>query len=188
MSDLKNLCNRLTDIGYHAIFRHPGNEAVIDTLWDNREKRGNMEALVTDNTLSWLCRFIASEILFKKDVTFLYRISNKVLADVYLHAALENYSGQMSDWGFRLGPDDLGDLGKRIIIFEDASLENWRPYLTDDRKITYIGFLEQVYHHDDYRIKDIACLYLIHLKRLSFVLEGDAKERDKVIEQVSKQF
>jgi len=117
----------------------------------------------------------------------LYRVSNQLLADIYLNAALENYSGLMSDWGFAQGPEDLGNLGKRIIIFEDASIKNWSQYLTDEKKIVYVDFLEQVYRLDDYRIKDLAALYVIQLKRLPFVLAGNAAERNKLIDQVIEQ-
>jgi hypothetical protein len=111
---------------------------------------------------------------------------------VYVQALLGNYTGQMSDWGFLRGNEDLGVVGGVFLAFGDQAVGQLVELLSDTTVVDYerpspdaSGFdrtrLQRI------RVNDFAALYLSKLKGIPVSFGGTFEQRDKEIAQLERE-
>lgn len=179
------LAQRLTNIGYPALFKDADHERSLDQIWKSASQQ-DFEKLVGDIRAPSLARFLSSQILLSKDMTFLSRTDLNSLSDVYIEALLGNYTKTMSDWGFLHRNDDMGVVGSVFLVFGERSIPQLINLLSDGTVVDYerpfpdaSGFdrtrLQKV------RVKDFAALYLSEIKNMPLEFKIPFDERDKEI-------
>jgi hypothetical protein len=183
--DIASLARRLTKIGYAAIFKEADHDHSLDEVRKSVAQQ-DFERLAGDTEAPPLARFLSSQILLKKDMTFLSRTDSNSLSEVYIQALLGNYTTAMSDWGFLQSNDDTGAVGSVFLIFGERSVPQLVNLLNDGTVVDYkrpfpdvSGFnqtrLQRV------RIKDFAALYLSKIKKLPIEFKVAFDERDHEI-------
>ncbi len=190
MSDRSRLSEKLTKTGYDALFRESGSARVRDEVWTNFPQQ-DFEDLVGDSSAPALARFLSSQILLGKDMTFLSRTDLQSLSEVYVQALLDNYTGDMSDWGFVRGNDDLGVLGGMFLVFGGQSLPRLLELLENGTVVDYrrpspdfSGFDPRTLQK--LRVKDFAALYLSKIENLPIEFKIPFDERDKAIRNLKE--
>ncbi|HEV7859764.1 MAG TPA: hypothetical protein VGO91_14200 [Pyrinomonadaceae bacterium] len=183
--DTFSLARRLTKIGYPALFKEADHEHLLDEVWKSASQQ-DFERLVGDTKAPSLARFLGSQILLGRDMTFFSRTDLNSLSDVYVQALLGNYTKTMTDWGFLHRNDDTGLIGSIFLVFGERSIPQLVNLLSDGTVVDYqrpfpdvSGFnptrLQKV------RIKDFAALYLSQIKNIPLELKTSFDERDKEI-------
>jgi hypothetical protein len=175
--DTFSLAQRLTDNGYAALFKESGQD-----IWQSASQQ-DFERLVRDDKASPLARFLGSQILLRKDMTFLSRTDLDSLSDVYVRALLGNYTNAMSDWGFLHSNDDLGVMGSLFLVFGERSIPRLLAVLNDDTVVDYVRPAPDVSGFDPTRLqrvrmKDFAALYLSKIKNIPIEFKIPFDERD----------
>jgi hypothetical protein len=182
------LARKLTTLGYPALFKEAGHERSLDEIWQSASQQ-DFEELVGNTEAPPLARFLASQILLNKDMTFLSRTDLGSLSGIYVLALLGNYTGRMSDWGFLHRNDDMGAVGSLFLAFGERSVPQLINLLDDATIADYerpfpdaSGFdrtrLQRV------RIKEFAALYLSRIENLPFEFRIDFDERDNEINKL----
>src|SRR5215472_9440035 len=163
-SNIDKLAQELGRADYQELFLLPNSQLRIDALWNRPEAPELLLQLAIDGARPWRTRFLASELIFHKQM-FLHRPGHfPSLAPVYAKALEENASGFMSDWGFLRDMNDPGKLGSRFILFGRAANQALRPLLDDPRQVPYMyppEFPSQI--RVGFRIQDFAALYLSNI-------------------------
>lgn len=184
-SNTDELAEELERSGYRRLFVRADSQERLDELWNEPTAPEGLLRLATDAARSWQIRFLASEVIFRKEM-FLHKAEHFAsLASVYAKALVENASGFMSDWGFMHGMDDSGKLGSRFAIFgleADAAL---RPLLDETREVAYLyppEFPSEM--RFGLRIQDFAALYLGKIHGIPLQLTEDATGRDNEISRL----
>ena len=118
--DTFSLGQRLTNIGYQALFKEADHAQCLDEIWKSASQH-DFERLVGATKAPSLARFLSSQILLSKDMTFFSRTDLNSLSDVYIQALVGNYTTTMSDWGFLNGNDDMGVVGSVFLVFGERS-------------------------------------------------------------------
>lgn len=188
--DTRSLGRRLTSLGYKALFTGADHERLLAEVWASASQR-EFEGLATDTTAPATVRFLSSQVLLRKDMTFLSRTDLSSLSDVYVQALLGNYTGTMSDWGFLRGNEDLGVAGSIFLAFGEQSVRQLAELLSDPTVVDYdrpatdaSGFdrtrLRRV------RVKDFAALYLSKIKSLPVAFDVAFEQRDKEISRLER--
>ncbi len=190
MSDRSRLSEKLTKAGYDALFRESGSALAREEIWTSSSQQ-DFEDLVGDSSAPALARFLSSQILLAKDMTFLSRTDLQSLSEVYVQALLDNYTGDMSDWGFLRGNDDLGVLGGMFLVFGTRSLPRLLGLLENSMVVDYrrpspdfSGFDPRTLQR--IRIKDFAALYLSKIENLPIDFKIPFDERDKAIRNLKE--
>jgi hypothetical protein len=188
--DTLPLGRRLTALGYEALFRGPHPERTLDGIWASAPQE-EFERLVGDATASPLARFLGSQVLLRKDMTFLSRMDLHSLSDVYVEALLGNYTGTLSDWGFLHSNDDLGVVGSAFLVFGDRAVDRLVELLSDATVVEYARPAPDVSGFDRtrlqrVRVKDFAALYLSKIRNVQVKLEGTFDERDDEIGKLER--
>jgi hypothetical protein len=182
------LARRLTNISYPTLFKEADHEHSVNDAWNSASQQ-DFETLVGDPGVSPLARFICSQILLSRDMTFLSRTDLDSLSDVYIQALLGNYTKAMSDWGFLQRNDDMGPVGSAFLIFGERSIPHLIDLLDDGRVVDYERPSTDISGLDPtrlqrVRIKDFAALYLSRIKNIPFEFKIPFNERDKAITEL----
>ena len=183
--DAFSLAQMLTNVGYSALFKEAGHEQSLGEIWISASQL-DFETLVADTKAPLLARFLSSQILLSKDMTFFARTNLDSLSDVYIQAMLGNYTKTMSDWGFLYSNEDMGIVGSVFLVFGDRSAPQLINLLCDETVVDYERAFPDVSGFDQtrlqkVRIKDFAALYLSKIKNLPIELKVAFQERDKEI-------
>ncbi len=188
--NISTLAKRLADKGYAALFRDTGHSSQLDSTW-KRFSQQDFEQLVADIHQPPLARFLGSEVLIKKDMTFFSRTNLKALCNVYISALQNNYTGEMTDWGFAKNNDDLGVVGGSFLIFSNNAVSPLIQLLDNNTLVHYERPLLGTDIFDSQllqkiRIKDFAALYLSKIKNIPIRFKTTFAERDEEINQLKK--
>jgi hypothetical protein len=183
--DTFSLARRLTNIGYPALFKEADHAHSLDEIWKSASQQ-DFERLVGDTKAPSLARFLCSQILLSKDMTFFSRTDLISLSDVYIQALLGNYTKTMSDWGFLHRNDDMGVVGSVFLVFGERSIPQIVNLLSDGTVVDYERTSPDVSGFDrtrlqKVRVKDFAALYLSKIKNLPIEFKIAFDERDKEI-------
>ncbi len=179
------LAAELERTGYQALFRQPDAERRIDALWDAPDAPALLLRLATDAGRPWRLRFLAAELIFRRQ-TFLVRPEHfATLAPVYARALAENATEFMTDWGFVGGMNDVGVLGSRFVLFGGEADPALRPLLADARPAPY-GYPPESFDmlRLGLRFLDFAALYLGRIHGIPLQLTADPVQRDSEIRRL----
>src|SRR5512134_2282804 len=91
--DLDSLARRLVARAYGEFFTYPAHDQTVDAIWNTPGSPEALEALVNDPGAPGEARFLASEVLFARDFTFLSRTDPARVAEIYAEALVGNYAG-----------------------------------------------------------------------------------------------
>ena len=182
--DTGDLAERLDRSGHYRLFGLPDAPRRLHDLWGEPGAPERLLRLAADPGASWQARFLASEVIFRKQM-FLVLHRRELftsLANVYARALAENASGFMSDWGFGSDMDDPGRLGSRFVAFgldADAAL---RPLLDEAKEVTYSYPPDLPFQlRPGFRVQDFAALHLGRIHRIPLQLTKDPAQRDAEI-------
>lgn len=184
------LAQWLVQLGYRGLFNGTDQERSLDEIWKSAPQQ-DFERLAGDAAMPSLARFLSSQILIRKDMTFPARADLRSLTDIYIKALVDNYTGMMSDWGFQQDNDDLGPVGSIFLILGDHAVPALMNLLKNDTIVDYkrrspdfSGFdwtkLQRT------RIKDFAALYLSKIKNVPVHFKTRFDERDKEIAELER--
>jgi len=187
--DAEALAAELDHLGYHGLFGLPGAEQQRDELWHRSGAPDLLLRLATDDAQPWRTRFLASEVIFDREMFLLLHRPELFasLAQVYAKALTEDASGFMAHWGFLQDMNDTGTLGSRFITFGRNSDAALRPLLDEPRGVPYLDPPDYPSHFRlGFRVKDFAALYLIKIYDLPLHLTEDAAQRDGEIRRLKQ--
>ena len=182
-----DLGEELIRLGYNQLFRMPDSPARIEELWSKPDAPERLLQLALDDANSWIARFLAAEIIFRRQMFLIQPEHYKSLAPVYVKAFAENASGFMSDWGFLSDMNDPGIPGSHLILFGPESDALLRSLLEDESEVPYIyppDFPSQI--QTGLRIKDFVALYLSRIHSTPIQLTEDAGQRDREIQRLKE--
>jgi hypothetical protein len=184
------LAQRLTNMGYPALFKEADHEHSLDEIWKSASQQ-DFERLVGDTKAPSLARFLSSQILLSRDMTFFSRTDLNSLTDVYIQALLGNFTKTMSDWGFLHRNDDMGIVGSIFLVFGERSIPKLVNLLSDGTVVDYERVSPDVSGFDrtmlqKVRVKDFAALYLSKIKNIPLELKIAFDERDREIIRLKK--
>lgn len=184
----KSLGKKLLQKGYSLLFRDVGHKKNLDLIWDEAGQR-TFEQLVDDTEAPLMARFLASEVLLKKDLTYLSRSDLSKLTQIYKEALLKDFTGKASDWGFFRGNNDVGSVGGMFVIFGEIAIPELIKLLDNDTEVSYSDEVDvDVVMGKNYirrvRIKDFAALYISKIRNIPFNFDPILEERDKEISRL----
>ena len=184
-----DLARKLTSRAYGEFFVLPAHEQTIERIWADPANRPALEALTADATQPLAARFLAAEVLFTRDFTFMARVSGAVIADIYAGALEQNLTGMANSWGLLYEHDDAGPVGIRFVMLGEAAVPALlrllgnasAPLIYDGSKEATVG---NAYH---YRVKDFAAFYLGRIRRIPVAFHREPAERDQEIARLAQQ-
>lgn len=176
------LIDRLTKLGYVGLFQGQ-DEAELDALWNENGAPQALDLLAVDPKAPALARFLAAEILFRKDRSYPPQEQKNLLAVIYASALTRNFTGTANPWGL---PGILGSLlEEHIETLGEAAVTDLAGLLDDDKRVYYAGSQEATRGNSyGYRVKDLAAFYLSKIKGIPLTMEEDYRKRDKEIEKL----
>jgi hypothetical protein len=184
-----DLAHKLMSRAYGEFFVLPAHEQTLDRIWADPATHPALEALVAAAAQPLAARFLATEVLFARDLTFVSRVSAATVADIYARALEQNLTGMANSWGLLYEHDDAGPVGIRFVMLGEAAvptlmrlLDNASaPLIYDGSKEATVG---NAYH---YRIKDFAAYYLGSIRRIPVAFHRELAERDQEIARLKQQ-
>src|SRR5262245_19278097 len=94
-----------------AVPSFPAPDETVAALWARPGNPGALEAVLDDRTASGKARFVAAEILFKKDPGFVERHDRGTLARLYAEALAGRYTLNANAWGLLDADGRPGEVG-----------------------------------------------------------------------------
>lgn len=180
--DRADLSRKLMGDEYGRLFAWPERDRALEAIW-SAASGPMLEELVKDASQPTRARFLAAEVLFDKDFTFLSRVDGAEVARVYCEALVKNYTGAANHWGLLYQENDLGPVGRRFLAM-GASATPALVQLLDvsTPAAAYLGSetatVGNGYH---YRIKDFAAFYLGKIWKIPVAYHADPAARDQEI-------
>jgi hypothetical protein len=186
MSEAKKLAQQLSKRAYGNLFNHNEREATVEAIWSAPGNPETLEALVNDRQASPEARFLASEVLFDRDFTFLSRTDMTALAEAYATALVNDYTGVANSWGLLYEFDDAGPVGSHLLMLDEAALPALIPLLDDETiPATYEGSeTATVGNMAKFRVKDFAAFYISKIKNIPLQFHLEPSARDAEIEKL----
>ena len=174
---MDDLARRLEALSYHDLFLGP-DDKTLGSLWAAPGDRGALAALVADANGPGHARFLASEILFRKDPTFAPGPAAGSLATAY--AAELREAEVANPWGL---PGELdGPPGQHLVALGEPAVAALVPLLDDTRPVMYEGSKEATVGNSfDYRVKDLAAFYLSRIRGIPYEVRQSPGGRDPLI-------
>jgi hypothetical protein len=185
--DEQELAAELERTGYQALFRQPAAEIRSDALWGQPDAPARLLCLATDVGRPWRTRFLAAELIFRRQMFLLQPEHFASLAPVYARALAENATEFMTDWGFVDGMNDVGTLGSRFVLYGGEADPALRPLLADARPAPY-GYPPESFDmlRLGLRFQDFAALYLGRIHGIPLYLTADPDQRDGEIRRLER--
>jgi hypothetical protein len=176
------LANKLMKLGYIELF-HGLDETALDTIWNEPGVPEALTTLAVDPGAPTLARFLAAEILFRKQESYPPEEQKKQLASVYATALAENFTEAANTWGL---PGVLnGFAEEHFEVLGAAAIPELVKLVNDDKRVYYTGSQEATLGSSyGYRVKDLAAFYISKIRNIPFELNEDPRKRDKEIEKL----
>jgi hypothetical protein len=156
------LIRRLINDEYGKLFFWPPHDQTIEKIWAEPANHPMLEEIVSDPSAPGRARFVAAEVLFTADISFLGRVDRAQVAEIYARALVDNYVGHANPWGLLWENDTPGTAGVRFLMLGDAAVPALSRIL-DNAKVVdwYEGSEEATLGNGHrYRLKDFAAYYL----------------------------
>lgn len=179
-----SLAEKLAGDAFGPLFRWPAHDQTIAAIW--AEGAPALEAVLDDPAAPPRAKFVAAEVMFARDFTFVGRHDRTALAQVYAAALRGNFTGHANAWGLLWANDDVGTVGGRFKMIGDASIPVLRALLDDATVVDwYVGSEEAtVGNGARYRIKDFAAFYLGRMRGKPVPFHDQPADRDAEIDRL----
>ena len=187
-TDTSELAHQLLEGQFGEFFLFPDREHSLDAAWEGGKNANALIELANNSEAPVKARFLACEVLFKNQFTFVREVKKETIAGIYAEAMAKNYTAMANSWGLMYATDDKGPVGHKFLLLGEAAIPALRDLLTDDSgPMIYIGSeTATLGNARAYRIKDAAAYYLGKIKGIDVAWHDDLRERDKEIEQLEK--
>lgn len=177
---MSDLAQRLESLGYMTLFLSL-DDAQLNALWAEPGAEAMLTALVVDTSATSHARFLAAEVLFRKQAGYPPDAARAGLAPVYASALREADLGNI--WGM---PGELdGVAGQHLVTIGEPMVAALTPLLDDTREVPYGGseevFVAKQYR---YRVKDFAAFFIGKIRDLPYTVHTSPHERDAEIERL----
>jgi hypothetical protein len=181
--DRTELVRRLVNDEYGKLFYWPQHDQTIDKIWAEPANPPLLEQIVGDVAAPGRARFIAAEVLFTADISFLGRVERRQVAEIYARALVDNYTGHANPWGLLWENDTPGAAGVRFLMIGDAAIAVLSRLLDNNTVVDWYAGSEEatVGNGHRYRIKDFAAYYLGLLVKHPVAFHASPAERDAEI-------
>jgi len=180
-----DLSKKLIATGYVDLFMRT-NDNAINEIWANSNYQEELHAIVADDTAPGLARFLASEILFYKDVSFPSSEKEKeMIAKIYVDALSNSGTINGNIWGL---PGSTGVAGEHMLKADkEENIGLLKQQLNNQQPVLYDGSRDATFGNGyQYRVKDIAAFYLGILLNLPYKVLSKPAERDEAIQQLKE--
>ena len=177
---MTDYAGRLRSLGYSRLFLSL-SDVEVDALWREPHAAEALAALVADTGADPEARFLAAEILSRKQPGYPSPSESALLAPVYAdalrHAELANI------WGM---PGELdGPAGQHLVALGAGAAVALAPLLNDARPVIYGGSEEATIGNSyQYRVKDFAAFFIHRIGGSPYSLRKPPRERDAEIERL----
>ncbi|HEX8114227.1 MAG TPA: hypothetical protein VF516_41140 [Kofleriaceae bacterium] len=167
-------------------FVWPQHDNTIAAIWSLPGNPRLLESVLNDPHAAGRARFIAAEVLFAKDFSFIDRTSRDGLARLYAEALVKRYTGQANAWGLLWDGNDAGPAGGRFILLGDDAIPALVHLLDDTTVVDWYAGSEEatVGNGYKYRIKDFAAFYLGRITGKPIAFHDEPAARDREIAQL----
>src|SRR5262249_54075723 len=157
----------------------PQHDDTVARIWSKLGMH-TLEEVIEDRDASPRGRFVAAEVLFSNEFSFLDRHDHKMVASLYARALAERATGSPHPWGLLWIDDSIGQLGSRFLALGDAAIPALRELLRNDTIVDWYAGSEEatVGNRARYRIKDFAAFYLARIVRIPLAAHTEPAERD----------
>jgi len=188
-SEAQLLARRLIAREFGAFFEYPQHDRTVDAVWADPKNHGLLAEIARTPTMPAEARFLACEVLFRKDILFLQGQDRKQIAAVYAQALVHDYTGAANSWGLLYEHRDEGPVGIVFLQLGNSAVDALVPLLDDaSRRTNYVGSIEATVGNGyQYRIKDFAAYYLARIKGIPIAFHRDFAERDAEIDRLRQQ-
>ena len=178
-----DMVGKLVRGAYGDLFNYAVRDDAIAAIWAEPDSLDRLQAIVRDRGAPMKARFLACEVLFEKHFTFVPDVGATLVADIYGHALVSNFTGMANSWGLLYEHDDAGPVGVRFVMLGDAAVPTLATLLGDGSKpLSYAGSEEAtVGNAYGFRIKDFAAFYLGKIKRIAVAYHERPEDRDREI-------
>ncbi len=177
---MTDLAGRLKALGYSRLFLSL-DDAALNSLWHEPRAAEALAVLVSDSGAEIGARFLAAEVLFRKQPGYPVPAETALLAPIYgdalRHAELAN------PWGM---PGELdGPAGQHLVAIGRAVAAALVPLLDDARAVIYGGSEEATIGNSyQYRVKDFAAFFIHCISGAPYSVRKTPPERDEEIERL----
>lgn len=180
---------KLVDREFGDFFIYPQHDQTIDRVWLEAAPPQLLDQILDDATLSTEAKFLACEVLFKKDVLFLRRHAPEQIAEVYAKALSHDLTRMANSWGLLYDYQDEGPVGSAFLTLGQKAVRALVKLLDDgSTHLKYLGSVEAtVGNAYGYRVKDFAAYYLGRILGRPLKYYPTLASRDEQINRLKKE-
>lgn len=177
------LVRRLVNDEYGIVFYWPQHDFTVSKIYSEPGNPELLEQVLNDPSAPGRARFIAAEVLFARDFTFIDRTRRDDLARLYGEALVKNWAGHANVFGMLWDHDDVGPVGGRFVLLGRDALPALTALLDNNRIVDWYAGSEEatVGNGYGYRIKDFAAFYLGRILNVSVPFHQDRVQREAEI-------
>jgi hypothetical protein len=185
-TNIDRFAEKLVSGKFGEFFIYPMHDQTIDKIWSDPRNHQLLEKILDDPDISDLAKFLACEVLFKKDILFMQRHSPEKVAEVYAKALGSDFTGMANSWGLLYEGQDDGTVGTRFLLLGRTAIPALAKLLHDERtNLHYQGSAEATLGNKyGYRIKDFAAYYIGRITGNPIKYYPDPADRDEQIDRM----
>jgi len=182
-----DLVNTLLDAS-GDLFNYAIRGSAVDRIWATPDSLARLIAIARAPDAPIKARFLACEVLFDKHFIFVSEVGARVVAEIYTHALVHDFTGMANSWGLLYEHNDEGAVGIRFISLGEDAVPALTALLDNaSRTLTYAGSEEAtVGNAYGFRIKDYAAFYLGKIRRLPVAFHSRPEDRDREIAKLAR--
>ena len=171
---MTDLAGRLMSLGYSRLFLSLDDDA-LDALLREPRAAEALAALVCDIGAEGKARFLAAEVLFRKQPGYPSPAETPLLAPIYADAL--SHAELANPWGM---PGELdGPAGQHLVAIGRAAAVALVPLLDDAQAVIYGGSEEATIGNSyEYRVKDFAAFFIHCICGAPYSVRKTQPERD----------
>ncbi len=186
------LGQKLVNNAYGELFHYPEHDETVTKIWNDTGNPAALEVLIDDASAPQKARFVAAEVLYARDFTFLGRHDHGTVARIYAFALQHKLTGHLNAWGMVWYNSSAGPAGSRMVGLGKAAIPVLRKLL-EDRTVMdgYFGSEEATIGNGaKFRVRDFAAYYLSKIVDKPLALKeeppmsADYVTRDAAIEKL----
>jgi hypothetical protein len=185
-SNTRRFAKQLVAREFGEFFIYPMHHQTIEKIWSDPRNHHLLDNILDDPKVSDLAKFLACEVLFKKDILFMQRHSPEKVAEVYAKALSGDFTGMANSWGLLYDTQDDGPVGTAFLLMGQRAIPVLAELLDDERtNLKYQGSAEATLGNQyGYRIKDFAAYYIGRITGNPLKYYPDPADRDKQIDEL----
>jgi hypothetical protein len=194
VSPATSLAQKLVADTYGELFSWPEHDETVAKVWNEPANRAALESLIDDVTAPPKARFIAAEVLYGRDFTFISRHDRGAIARIYAFALQHNLC-RLNAWGYVWYSDSTGPgpAGSHLVGLHKAAIPVLRELLEDRTVLQgYVGSEQAMIGNGaKFRVRDFAAYYLSRILnnpvglREEPAMQADYAMRDAAIDKLT---